>query len=73
MIFLRNKKNLNLCFRWHILRSYRFVAEVAFKKMIDKKLREVYYQPDHLWIGKIAIKELHKITSNLKKIILGRG
>ena len=41
--------------------------------MIDKKLREVYYQPDHLWIGKIAIKELHKITSNLKKIILGRG
>ena len=36
--------------------------------MIDKKLREVYYQPDHLWIDKIAIKEWHKITSNLKKI-----
>ena len=30
MLFLRNKKNLNLCFRWHILRSYRFVAEVTF-------------------------------------------
>ena len=29
-IFLRNKKILNLCFRWHILRSYHFVAEVNF-------------------------------------------
>ena len=25
------KKNLNLCLRWHILKSYRFVAEVTFK------------------------------------------
>ena len=31
MIFLWNKKILNLCFIWHILRSYRFVAEVTFK------------------------------------------
>ena len=31
LIFLRNKKTLNLCFRWNILRSYRFVAEVTFK------------------------------------------
>ena len=30
-IFLRNKEFLNLCFRWHILRSYCFVAEVTFK------------------------------------------
>ena len=29
--FLRNKKILNLCLRWHILRSYRFLAEVTFK------------------------------------------
>ena len=28
IIFLWNKKILNLCFRWHILRSYRFAAEV---------------------------------------------
>ena len=28
-IFLRNKKILNLCFRWHTLRSYRLVAEVT--------------------------------------------
>ena len=31
MIFLQNKKILNLCFRLHFLRSYRFVAEVTFK------------------------------------------
>ena len=31
IIFLRNKKILYLCFRKHILRSYRFVAEVTFK------------------------------------------
>ena len=29
--FLRNNKILNLGFRWHILRSYCFVAEVTFK------------------------------------------
>ena len=29
--FLRNKKILNLCLRWHILRRYCFVAEVTFK------------------------------------------
>ena len=31
IIFLRNKKIHNLCFRWHILRSYCFVAKVTFK------------------------------------------
>ena len=36
IIFLRNKKILNLCLRWHILRSYRFVAEVTFKREIAK-------------------------------------
>ena len=32
IIFLQNKKILNLCFRWHILRSCHFVAEVTFKE-----------------------------------------
>ena len=31
IIFLQNKNILNLCFRWHTLRSYHFVAEVTFK------------------------------------------
>ena len=34
IIFLRNKKILNLCLRWHIWRSYRFVAEVTFKSCL---------------------------------------
>ena len=29
--FLQNKKIINLCLRWQILRSYHFVAEVGFK------------------------------------------
>ena len=29
--FLQNKKILNLCLRWHILRSYHFVTEATFK------------------------------------------
>ena len=33
IIFLWNKKILNLCFKWHILRSYRFVVEVTFKHL----------------------------------------
>ena len=31
--------------------------------MTDEKLNEAYYQPDRLWTGGKAIKELHKITS----------
>ena len=30
--FLGNKKIFSLCFRWHILWSYCFVAEVTFKE-----------------------------------------
>ena len=32
--FLWNKKILNLCLIWHILRSYRFVVEVTFKFLL---------------------------------------
>ena len=39
IVFLRNKKIVNLCFRWHILRSYRFVAEVTFNVIIIKRLQ----------------------------------
>ena len=33
--FLWNKKILNLCFRWHILRSYRFAAKITFKALFN--------------------------------------
>ena len=31
--FLQNKKIHNLCFRWHILRSYCYVTEETFKEV----------------------------------------
>ena len=34
-IFLWNQKIINLWLRWHILRSYHFVAEVTFKLQIS--------------------------------------
>ena len=41
--------------------------------MTDKdKLYQTYHQPDRLWIGNKAIKELHKITSMSKKDIRSR-
>ena len=33
--FLRNKKILSLCLRWHSLRSYCFVAEVTFQFLVN--------------------------------------
>ena len=40
--------------------------------MTDKeKLYQGYYEPDRLWAGGKAIKELHKITSMSKKDIKG--
>ena len=47
IIFLRNKKILNLYFRWHILRSYRFVAEVTFNSSLPR------VQPKKTWNGAI--------------------
>ena len=38
-------------------------------KIDEEKLYQAYYQPDRLWAGGKAIKELHKITSMSKKDI----
>ena len=35
----------------------------------EEKLSQAYYQPDRLWTGNKAIKQLHKITSMSKKDI----
>ena len=64
IIFLWNKKNLNLCFRWHILRSYRFVAEVTFKYMI------LSYNRNRLLFLQ-SIYDLHR--SNHQKCSLRKG
>ena len=44
IIFLWSKKTLNLCFRWHILRSYCFVAEITFK---SSSFVECFLQIEH--------------------------
>ena len=36
-------------------------------KIDEEKLYQAYYEPDRLWTGGKAIKELHKITSIQKK------
>ena len=36
-------------------------------KIDEEKLYQAYYEPDCLWTGGKAIKELHKITSMSKK------
>ena len=38
-------------------------------KIDEEKLYQAYYEPDCLWTGNKAIKELHKITSMSKKDI----
>ena len=35
----------------------------------EDKLYQAYYQPDRLWSGGKAIKELYKIKSTSKKVI----
>ena len=35
----------------------------------EEKIYQAYYQPDHLWTGRKAMKELHKIKSMSKKDI----
>ena len=48
--FSTNKKILNLCFRWHILhilRSYCFVVEVTFNKVLaNSKVVKVSVGPN---------------------------
>ena len=82
IIFLWNKKILNLCFRWHILRSYCFVAEVTFKDCIGifnfvqtlkrKRLIQRTWQKITPWlifkelVQKIIICVWKKIPSFLK-------
>ena len=34
-----------------------------------EKLYRAYHEPDRLWTGDKAVKELHKITSMMRKVI----
>ena len=59
IIFLRNKKILNLCLRWYILRSYRFLAEVTFKGNPN-------FQGILDWILKILLYHSSKLHKNIE-------
>ena len=45
---------------------YKYLKEM---KIDEEKLHEAYYQSDRLWTGGKAMKELHEITSMLRKDI----
>ena len=46
IFFLQNKKILNLCLKWHILRSYCFAVELTFE-FVKLNLRSSEVQPGH--------------------------
>ena len=43
ILFLWNKKILNLCLRWHILRIYCFVAELTFNEELKNYINKFCY------------------------------
>ena len=59
IFFLWNKKILNLCLIWHILRSYYLVAEVNFKGLIQNS------SPDPNSIMPVLIQNEAKTSQNL--------
>ena len=65
-----NQKNGELLFVAVGIGIATYALYKYLKQMIDEeKLYQAYYEPDRLWTGGNAIKELHKITSMPKKDI----
>ena len=64
IIFLWNEKFFNLCFRWHILRTCRFVAKVTFKDTKKKTSISFLYQQSSSYC---EIKNNHLSGSDLFK------
>ena len=63
-----NLKNVELLFAV-VGTDIATYALYKYLKQMMKKLYQAYYEPDRLWTGGKAIKELHKITSISKKDI----
>ena len=59
IIFLRNKKILNLCLRWHILKSYRFLAGVTFNDFL--------FATKYVTVSLLLPVQLFHIFSNFKQ------
>ena len=71
--FLWNKKNLNLCLRWHISRNYHFVAEVNFMNWMQKTLDTVIGEKQKLLTlhegGRYHIETSPLICSMVKLLV----
>ena len=64
--FLRNEKILNLCLIWHILRSYRFLAEITFKTLTQPYPIHFLQQVEILFS---VVPNYHYIPNSLIKVI----
>ena len=75
IIFLRNKKIRNLCLRWHILRSYRFVVEVTFHTKqcpagLPLRIIPLNLYGKHWGWGRIPANSQNLLISPTRKILL---
>ena len=61
---MRNKKILNLCLRWHILRSYRFSAEVTFKIIFCSEFSDIPDKADRVTRRRLAIAKRFAFYAN---------
>ena len=71
IFFLRNKKILNLCLRWQIWRSCRFIAEVTFKGATKQSwVPKPGRAPNRDWSENLLILMLCLNLLNTRSIIL---
>ena len=78
--FLKNKKILKLCLRWHILRNYRFVAQVTFNNNRKKQCKQFLMSTEKIMpafffffdVQKIQCKILLMSTEMIVKAILNQ-
>ena len=55
ILFIRNKKILNLCLRWYILRSYFFAAEVTFIVKKTNWVEQAKNSPSALYLAQTSL------------------
>ena len=77
IIFLQYKKVLNLCLRWHILKSYRFVVEVTFHTKqcpagLPLRIIPLNLYGKHWGWGRIAANSQNLLIFPTRKILLNK-
>ena len=64
IMFSRNKKILNLCHKWQVFRSYRFVVDVTFKSWKEKYWSKELISPNGCLVIFQTIKNISYITTS---------